>query len=221
MSSSQELGSKTLKDLPFNHEPPKLAKLILSAVPSQAQDIIQGAAGTVFETLKNESMKDFDKKEIEDVLGSISGESFATLVNLSKTITDYGVENETTVDPDMERKDAEIDDEVGVAVLIDEEGFKIKEDSENEEDKAEAHEDTPREGDAGREELVIGGRLNNRGKGKAIADKDIIFPHFVDGFWAQRQLSDVYPDPIAAADKTSAMLFIWCTNLCGATLMRE
>jgi pre-mRNA-splicing helicase BRR2 len=59
---------------------------------------------------------------------------------LSKKITDYGAEDETTVDPDLERKEAEIDDDVGVAVVFDEEeqededeeGYEIREDSDDE-----------------------------------------------------------------------------------------
>ena len=67
-------------------------------------------------------MKDFDKKkEVEEILGSISNETFSQLLNMSKKITDYAAEDEAAVDPDMERKDAEIDDEMGVAVVFDEE----------------------------------------------------------------------------------------------------
>ena len=53
-----------------------------------------------------------------EVLGPISTESFAQLVNLSKKITDYGAEDKAEVDPDIERKYA---DEVGVAVVFGEE----------------------------------------------------------------------------------------------------
>jgi hypothetical protein len=47
--------------------------------------------------------------------------SFSQLVSLSKKITDYAMEDETMVDPDMEQRDAEIDEEVGVAAVFDEE----------------------------------------------------------------------------------------------------
>ena len=101
-------------------------ELILSSVHQalgdQAQDVVRSAADTVLESLKNENLKDFDKKkEVEEILGPITGESFSQLLNLSKKITDYGAEDETAVDPDLERKDAEIDDEMGVAVVFDEE----------------------------------------------------------------------------------------------------
>ena len=66
------------------------------------------------------------------------------LVNLSKKITDYNAEDESMVDPDVEKKDAEIDEEVSVAVVFDEEeqedeeGFEIAEESDEEEEGQEA-----------------------------------------------------------------------------------
>ncbi|THG98887.1 hypothetical protein EW026_g3361 [Hermanssonia centrifuga] len=159
-------------------------------------------------------MKDFDKKkEVEGILGGIANESFSTLVNLSKKITDYGAEDETMVDPDLEKKDAEIDDEMGVAVVFDEEeqdeeeeeGYEIRDESDEEED-AEQEAEAPEtlEGD---DELVVGGTSSTR-QGRTQTDKDIVSPHAIDGFWVQRQISEVYPDPVTAADKASSVLSI-------------
>lgn len=92
------------------------------ALGDQANDIVRSAADTVLETLKNDSLKDFDKKkEIEELLGSLPNDTFSQLINLSKKITDYGIDENDAVDPDIERKDAEIDEEMGVAVVFDEE----------------------------------------------------------------------------------------------------
>jgi hypothetical protein len=66
------------------------------------------------------------KCDIEQVLGPDSSEQFSQLVSLSKKITDYGAEDEVVVDPDAERKDAEIDDELAVAVIFDEEEHLMK-----------------------------------------------------------------------------------------------
>ena len=205
---------------PRTAETREIYQLILSSVHGalgdQAQDVVRSAADTVLETLKNENMKDFDKKkEVEEILGSISNEQFSQFVNLSKKITDYGAEVEKIVDPDMERMDAEIDDEVGVAVVFDEEvleeeddeGYEIREDSDDE-DAEEADGAPEEESDAGDEDIVIGGDLSRKGKGKAKADKDIVSPHAIDGFWVQRQISEVYPDPVTAADKASSVLSI-------------
>ncbi|TFK32698.1 Sec63 Brl domain-containing protein [Crucibulum laeve] len=206
---------------PRTAETREVYQMILSAVHSalgdQAQDIVRSAADAVLEILKNEALKDFDKKkQIEEVIESISNELFSQLVSLSKKITDYGAEDEEMADPDLERKEAEIDDEVGVAVVFDEEeqdeeeeeGFEIHEESDEEDEEREGPpEEALAEGeDVGEEELVIGGEAS-RDK-KAQVDKDIVSPHAIDGFWVQRQISEIYPDPVTAADKAASVLSI-------------
>ncbi|KAF9267488.1 Sec63-domain-containing protein [Marasmius fiardii PR-910] len=189
--------------------------MVHTALGDQAQDIVRSAADMVLETLKNEGMKDFDKKkEIDKILEPIPSETFSSLVNLSKKITDYGAEDEEMADPDAERKEAEIDDEVGVAVVFDEEedededdeGYEVKDESDEEEEEAGAEEEVPEGGDIGEEELVIGEEASKERKAKA--DKDIVSPHSIDAFWVQRQVSEIYPDPVTAADKAASVLSI-------------
>ena len=221
IEATQDVEGLTYR--PRTAETREVYDLMLSAVHQalgdQAQDIIRSATDTILETLKNENLKDFDKKkEIEDILGGISNDTFSQLVALSKKITDYGAEDEQMVDPDMERKDAEIDDEIGVAVVFDEEeqeeedeeGYEIRDetDDEEEEEGEEAKEEGDGEEDAGTDELVIGGSSAASRAGKAKADKDIVSPHTIDGFWVQRQISEVYPDPVTAADKAASVLTI-------------
>ena len=87
--------------------------------------ITVSAADAVLETLKNEDMKDLDKKrEVDDVLGtSMGNKEFNELVNLSKKITDYDNqdEDETMADGVAQGEGAEIDERQGVAVVFDEE----------------------------------------------------------------------------------------------------
>ncbi|KAG8216298.1 putative RNA helicase [Butyriboletus roseoflavus] len=209
---------------PRTAETREVYELMLSAVHQtlgdQAQDVIRSATDMVLETLKNENLKDFDKKkEIEDILGGISNDTFSQLVALSKKITDYGAEDEQMVDPDMERKDAEIDEDIGVAVVFDEEeqeeedeeDYEIREETDDEEEEEgdeEAKEEGEGQDDAGPDELVIGGSSAASRAGKAKADKDVVSPHIIDGFWVQRQISEVYSDPVTAADKAAAVLSI-------------
>ena len=57
----------------------------------QPRDILCGAADEVLAVLKNDRMKDKErKKEVEGLLGSLADERFALLVNLGKKITDWG-----------------------------------------------------------------------------------------------------------------------------------
>ncbi|KAL1662116.1 Sec63 Brl domain-containing protein [Schizophyllum commune] len=215
IEATQDLEDLTYR--PRTAETREIYSLMLAAVNSalgdEAPDVVRSATDVVLEVLKNEAVKDFDKKkEIEEVVGPLSSEQFSQLLSLSKKITDYGDEDETMADPDAEKKETEIDDDVGVAVVFDEEeqdeeedeGFEIGEESdEEEEEDAEA----PAEGAEGEDEaLVIGGEGSKTKKDKA--DKDIVAPHEIDGFWVQRQISEAYPDPVTAADKASAVISI-------------
>ncbi|KAI9460719.1 Sec63-domain-containing protein [Russula earlei] len=222
LEATQDVEGLTYR--PRTAETREVYELILStvhlALGDQAQDVVRSAADTVLETLKSENMKDFDKKkDVEEVLGPVTGETFSQLINLSKKITDYGAEDETMADPDMERKDAEIDDEVGVAVVFDEEeqeseeeeGFEIRDDSDEEEEGGEGVKDgetTVAEGEEEEDALVIGGASSSKAGGKAKTDKDIVSPHSIDAFWVQRLVAEVFSDPQTASDKTAAVLSI-------------
>ncbi|PCH37019.1 hypothetical protein WOLCODRAFT_157719 [Wolfiporia cocos MD-104 SS10] len=150
-----------------------------------AQQRRASAADTVLETLKNENMKDFDKKkEVEEVVGPISNEMFSQLLDLSKKMTNYGAEDEMQVDPHLERKDAEIDEEMGVAVVLDkeeeeEEGFEIRDKSDEENEEAEETGEAP---------LSYSKEMRNSLLG--------------------RQISNVYPDPVTATEEAAAVLSI-------------
>ncbi|KAF9487720.1 Sec63-domain-containing protein [Pleurotus eryngii] len=220
IEATQDVEGLTYR--PRTAETREVYELILSSVHQalgdQAQDIIRSAADTVLESLKNENMKDVDKKrELEEILGPVANDQFSQLLSLSKKITDYGAEDETMVDPALERKEAEIDDEVGVAVVFDEEeqdeedeeGYEVREESDDD-DEDEAREGEAGEGgvegvEGGDEELVIGGSSSEQ---KVKVDKDIVSPHSIDAFWVQRQISEVYPDPVTAADKAASVLSI-------------
>ncbi|KAH9059761.1 putative RNA helicase [Lactarius vividus] len=193
LEATQDVEGLTYR--PRTAETREVYELILStvhlALGDQAQDV----------SLKSENMKDFDKKkEVEGVLGSVTGETFSQLINLSKKITDYGAEDETMADPDMERKDAEIDDEVGVAVVFDEEeqeseeeeGYEIRDESDDEEEGGEERE----------------GRVYCCRGGKGQSGQDIVSPHSVDAFWVQRLVGEVYSDPQTASDKTASVLTV-------------
>ena len=44
--------------------------------------------------------------------------------------------------------------------------------------------------------------------GRRQTGKDLVPPHAIDGFWFQRHVSEVYPDPVIAADKANSVLSI-------------
>ena len=56
----------------------------------QPRDVLCGAADEVLAVLKNDRMREKEKKkEVEGLLGPIAEERFALLVNLGKKITDW------------------------------------------------------------------------------------------------------------------------------------
>ena len=103
--------------------------LILTTVANNLgdvpHDVVRSAADAVLETLKNDNMKDFDKKkEVDDLLGvNMGSKEFNELVNLGKKITDYdnqdGDENVNTTENGAEAE-ADLDERQGVAVVFDE-----------------------------------------------------------------------------------------------------
>ena len=89
-------------------------------------EVVRSAADAILENLKDENMKDVDKKkEIDDLLGtSMSPKQFNELVNLGKKITDYdGQDEDANMEDDDaggQEDDAELDEKQGVAVVFDE-----------------------------------------------------------------------------------------------------
>ncbi|KAI2629761.1 Sec63-domain-containing protein [Hypoxylon sp. NC1633] len=104
--------------------------LILNVVAQNLGDvsyeIVLSAADAVLEFLKDEDMKDFDKKkEIDEIFATtLNPKQFNELVNLGKKITDYDTQND---DEEMDtgvgaaEGDAELDERQGVAVVFDDE----------------------------------------------------------------------------------------------------
>jgi len=191
-----------------------MLSLVHSALGDQAQDIVRSAADTVLESLKNESLKDFDKKkEAEEILGPVQSEVFAQLLNLSKKITDYNQDDEAPADDELDKREGEIDEEGGVAVVFDdeeqededEEGYEIREDASSDEEGENDEKEAPIGTEEGVEEdIVIGGSTSK----SPTSQKDTVAPHTIDGFWVQRQIAEIFPDPVTATEKATASLAI-------------
>lgn len=91
-----------------------LLSFLQEALGDQPRDILCGAADEVLQVLKNDRLKEREKKKetetllgknvisvsdrliITNLLGSIAEERFALLVNLGKKITDFGNEENKT-----------------------------------------------------------------------------------------------------------------------------
>ena len=177
-------------------------------------EVVRSAADAVLELLKDEEMKDFDKKkEIDDLLGSsMNPKEFNELVNLGKKITDYDAQDE---DEEMEGAaegdaGAELDERQGVAVVFDEEEDEdrmgtvdevrdedeLTDEEADEQQKPEIEEAGVERGDledlADTEEMVIDGGVDRDEKRK---EKELIIPaREIDAYWLQRQTGAAYSD---------------------------
>ena len=204
-----------------------ILNIVHTALGDQAQDVVRSAADTVLETLKDDNLKDFDKKkEIEDITGSLSNDVFGQLVNLSKKITDYDADEEKKVDPDAEGREG-IDEETGVAVLFeneeeesdedDEVGYVVRDESDDEDgqsDDQRGRSPGPGEGspsddedqDATNDGLVIGQIPASAPDGakNASRDPDHVSAHEIDAFWLQRLIAQHYTDAHEATEKTTS-----------------
>merc|ERR1712203_665261 len=87
----------------------------------QAPDVLRGAADEVLAAIKTDGVLDSDrKKDVEEVLGTVSDEYFAELFRLAKQITDFGADVEDEEQDDTVRTKEGLDDAAGVAVVFDE-----------------------------------------------------------------------------------------------------
>ena len=189
---------------PKSRETKATYELVLSFIQQhigdQPQEVLRGAADEVIVLLKDDHLKDVDKKkEIDKLLDAqIPSDRFAQLVNLGKKITDFS--SDQTEKPGQ--SDA-LDDDVGVAVVFEDES------EEEEEDPFELREEEA-DDDGGEEaitDLVLAqdeddSREETQKASEAVAIKDI------DAFWLQRKVAEYYNDAITSQAKAKAVMEI-------------
>lgn len=195
------------------------------------QEVVRSAADATLEYLKDEDLKDFDKKkEVDDLLGvTLDPKAFNELVNLGKKITDYDAEDD---DEEMAgaEDEGEIDDRQGVAVAFEDEDedadgilHEVREESSDEEEDEEERPDLEEEATAGgagedRDEeeadladgdAMIIDSAPAESKSKKVTKETNYIPAFqIDAYWLQRQIGRLYPDAHVQHDKTSQALHI-------------
>ncbi|KAK9780804.1 putative ATP dependent RNA helicase [Seiridium cardinale] len=202
----------------------------LGDVPNE---VVVSAADVVLEYLKDDDVKDIEKKrEIDDILGTtLNPKDFNELVNLGKKITDYDAQD----DEEMEDAagagddDAELDDRQGVAVVFDDEDEEdqmvneIREESSDEEGDeedlpgveeraaaGEAGQDRDEEGAGladGDEMVIDAGPAGATASGKNT-ERNWIPAREIDRYWLQREIGKLYPDEHTQHDKTRLALHI-------------
>ena len=207
-----------------------LLTVTANALGDVPQEVVRSAADAVLEYLKDDSLKDLDKKkEIDDIVGiTMTPKQFNELVNLGKKITDYDAQDDDEQMADAAGADeAEIDDRQGVAVVFDDSD---EEDQVNEvrepEDESEEGEDEDVEDESGANEAATGGRTRAQEENGADeeamvidggaggdrrrkkADTDSVPIHEIDAYWLQRQIGSAYSDAHVQQQKTQETLQI-------------
>ncbi|KAG8421650.1 Pre-mRNA splicing [Metarhizium acridum] len=186
------------------------------------QEVVRSAADAVLEYLKDDDLKDLDKKkEIDDILGStMNPKQFNELVNLGKKITDYDAQDddEDVNTGDANGDDAEIDERQGVAVAFDEDEDEDEiinevrdESSEDEEGEDEDDENGETSGPKPVEDLDDDEMVLDSGPGgskREGEEKSSIPARDIDAFWLQRQIGTLYPDAHEQSNKTKDALRI-------------
>ncbi|TDZ73205.1 Pre-mRNA-splicing factor brr2 [Colletotrichum trifolii] len=198
-----------------------ILKLVADNLGDVAQSVVLSAADVILEYLKDDDLKDTEKKkEIDDILGvAMSAKEFNELVNLGKKITDYDAQDDDEeMDGDAADGDgAELDERQGVAVVFedseDEEGGivnEVREESSEDEgadddDEEQAAQDAGPDG-LGDDAMIIDSAPEKQAKdakqSKTVPARDI------DAFWLQRQVGKLYADSHEQHDKTTDALRI-------------
>ena len=179
-----------------------------NALGDVPHEVVQSAADAVLEYLKDENMKDEQKKkEIEDLMAiSMTSKHFNELVNLGKRITDYDNQDEE-MDGAENGIEEELDERQGVAVVFDEseeedeDGIvrvnEVRDENDDSDEEEEAAQDKVQEAEELSEvafdddEMVIegdGSRKREKREKREISARDI------DAYWLQRQIGSVYSD---------------------------
>ncbi|CAG9834327.1 unnamed protein product [Diabrotica balteata] len=174
-----------------------LLSFLQEALGDQPRDILCGAADEVLQVLKNDRLKEREKKkETETLLGAIADERFALLVNLGKKITDFGnEENKGTTGEEN------IDETYGINVQFQEES----EEEDGEDMYGEVREEMDEEeGEEAKEDGAI--HAENLGGVEESKKEKALHPLDIDAYWLQRKLSKIYDDAMVSQAKAGEVL---------------
>ncbi|ESQ34697.1 hypothetical protein EUTSA_v10006525mg [Eutrema salsugineum] len=168
-----------------------MLSLIQQQLGGQPLNIVSGAADEILAVLKNETVKNIEKKiEIEKLLNPISNQDFDQLVSIGKLITDFQEGGDSGGGKASE--DEGLDDDLGVAVEFEE----------NEEDDEESDPDMVQEEDDEEDEepqrtgsMQVGAGINDEDAGDANEGTSLNVQD-IDAYWLQRKISQAYEQQI-------------------------
>jgi pre-mRNA-splicing helicase BRR2 len=157
-----------------------ILNFIRKSLGDQPQDILHGAAEETISLLKDDRFVGRQKQvEVEKVLTKMQPERFNALVQLGTRITDVSQEEDEHAGDDDD--DGKIDDEMGVAVLIDED----EDEDELDEIKDSGDEDNMGGVDTDAKRGGVTVNMSDDEDPDDGLDKDAIPAAEIDAFWLQ------------------------------------
>lgn len=173
-----------------------MLSVIQQQLGGQPLNIVSGAADEILAVLKNDAVKNPDKKkDIEKLLNPIPNHVFDQLVSIGKLITDY----QDAVDAagnDTANGGEDLDDDMGVAVEFEE----------NDDDEEESDLDMVQEEDEEEEEDVaepnasgamqMGGAIDDDDESGDANEGMSLNVQDIDAYWLQRKISQAFDQQI-------------------------
>lgn len=200
-----------------------LLSFIQEALGDQPRDILCGAADEILAVLKNDRLKDRERKrDVDSLLGEVTDERFALLVNLGKKITDFGSDAVNALTA-ATNNDEQIDETYGINVQFEE----SEEESDNDMYGEIRDDDAQDEGEEARidhtlhaenvSSLNVSNLLVNTHFTFQLASEEaannakkerLLHPLDIDAYWLQRCLSKYYKDAMVSQSKAADVLKI-------------
>jgi pre-mRNA-splicing helicase BRR2 len=134
------------------------------------------------------------KVEIEKLVNKLPEESFAEFVQIGQRITDYSAAEEEAVEDN-------VDDELGVAVVFDED--EEEEDSDLDEIRDASDEEEEMAMQETSKEVKLAAANIDDGEDQ---DEDLLRAHEIDAYWLQREVGKYFEDPTEAQKKADEAL---------------
>ncbi|CDS42389.1 U5 small nuclear ribonucleoprotein 200 kDa [Echinococcus multilocularis] len=171
---------------------------IQEALGDQSREILCGAADEVLAALKNNKLRDKERrKEVESLIGPLADERYNIIVSLGKKITDWKDDNDETGEEN-------IDEAYGVNVQFEESDQEDEDDTQYE---IKDDDDDDIDGEEAGEEMTLQSKATDEVSGSK-SDVDTLHPRDIDAFWLQRNVSKHCKDPILAQRKAQECLDI-------------
>jgi pre-mRNA-splicing helicase BRR2 len=168
----------------------------------QAPEVLRGAADEVLAAIKTDGVLDSErKKDVEEVLGSVTDEYFAELFRLAKQITDFGADVEDEEQDDTVRTKEGLDDAAGVAVVFDEddeddaEGGFVGEIGDDDEDVSDDEDNMDAEKEDRGIHVADLGEEDDEEEQERKEEKYNVDISKIDAHWLQRELGKIFSDP--------------------------